>query len=80
MATDFLDASTYTSAASGVIQISQTIIMFLLILFMVAGISWFVFQALKYKHTVIIRTLINNRVIITAKKAMQFTDKKGVKW
>jgi len=80
MAADLLDASTFASGATAVVNTLQMVVTFLVVLGLIGGIFIFIFMALKYKHTVVIRSLINNRVIITKRKAKEFTDKKGIMW
>jgi len=80
MAGDLLDASMIASGATTLMNTVQMIMTFLVVLALFAGIGFFIIRALQYKHNVIIRSLINSRVIITNRKAKEYTDKKGVMW
>lgn len=80
MAGDILDGAVIAEGARAIINTGQLIFVFLLITALVIGIVFTILLVVRFKHTVIIRDVAHGRVIITAKKAREYTDKKGVIW
>lgn len=59
---------------------TATVIMWILIGLMVAGLIYFVYYLLSFKNKLVIRDLINNRKIIRTYKWKEQKDKKGTTW
>jgi len=80
MAEGFVDTATVGKMALGFAQTAQTVMTFLIVFAFIGIMIWLIFRNLQFKHTVVIRTLVSNRVIIKVKKAKEIIDKKGVMW
>lgn len=64
----------------GIGMTTVTVVLWILVGLMIAGLGFFVWYLMSFKHKLIVRELVNNRKIIRVYKWKEWKDRKGTRW